>query len=285
MPKVVFQVIAFNAAPFLEPCLKAIAPYGEIVAAEGPVNFWCKLGFEHSTDDTREVLAKYTGHLICGTWPEKNEMVQAASAMLPADTTHVFCVDSDEIWPPEALEKILAIVDEWDSMAFRPYSFYGGFERYMTGYEENCDPWGWQRVQRWYSGAQWKTHRPPTVLAEDGQPMRAHRHLSHEKTDAMGIRFFHYSYVLPKQMANKANYYRFRNPAATVDRYMDAIYLPWVRGDDKAKARIERKYRGVHNERGHVCYTRPFTGQHPAVIQEIMPALQVQFAEELEAFR
>lgn len=283
MPKVVFQIIVLNGQPFLEPCIESLLPFGKVIAVEGAVSYWQQRGITTSTDGTNEVLDRLLGvaNVRHGTWLEKDEMVRAAEGMIPADTSHVWAVDSDEIWKPQDLEKILAILDDWDSVAFRPFSFYGGFERYMAGFEEDCPPWGWQRIQRWYPGAHWHTHRPPTVLHPDGQPMRAHRHLTPNKTDKMGVRFWHYSYCLPFQMRAKADYYRFRNPRGTIPNYFEQVYLPWVHGDDAEKSRIEQRYRGVHNERGHVAYTQPFTGEHPEVIARRLPELHERFAREL----
>lgn len=290
MSKVAFLTIVLNGEPFLEPCLKSILPYGECFVVEGSVGYWRERGITTSTDNTNVVLGQLLdkSHVIHGTWDEKDSMLEAATSLIPNDCSHIFAVDSDEIWKPEDLERIIGILDDWDSCAFKPYSFYGGFSRYMVGYEEQSPPWGWQRVQRWYPHARFKTHRPPTVLAPDGRPWREHRHLSHEDTDKMGIRFYHYSYCLPKQTADKIDYYHYRNPSGTIENYMQRVYLPWVRGNDTVKGSIEREFWGVHNEKPESrtdCFTLPFTGQHPKVIQDIAPQLTTRFIRELEMYR
>lgn len=291
MCKVVFQIIVLNGQPFLEPCIESLLPFGKVIAVEGAVSYWQKRGITTSTDGTNEVLARLLGdaNVIHGTFAEKDEMLHVAERMIPDDTSHVFCVDSDEIWRAEDLVKIFQVLDGWDSVAFKPFSFYGGFDRYMTGYEEDSPPWGWQRIQRWYAGAHWHTHRPPTILSPDGEPWRnGGWHLSADENGEMGIRFYHYSYCLPRQMADKADYYHHRNPRGTIPNYMSRVYLPWVLGDDKAKERVESKYRGVHNElparRGN-CYTRKFDGTHPEPIARRLPELRERFARELAEFK
>ena len=290
MAKVVFSIIVLNGEPFLESCIESLLPFGRVIAVEGPVTYWQKRGYTTSTDNTNTVLNRLLGadNVIHGIWNEKNDMLRAAERMIPDDASHIFCVDSDEIWKAEDLVKIFEILDGWDSVAFKPYSFYGGFERYMTGYEEECPPWGWQRIQRWFPGAVWKTHRPPTILSPDGDAWRDHQHLSANNTAAMSVHFFHYSYCLPNQMKDKADYYAYRNPNGTIPNYFEQVYLPWVRGDDRAKKQIEHKWRGVHNElpskRGD-CFTREFKGEHPPAIAKRLPELRERFARELEQFK
>ncbi len=277
MPKICFQVIAWNASPFLEPCLASIAPFGDIVAAEGPVTFWRERGFTTSTDDTKEVLAKYTARLVCAAWSEKDEMVNAAARMIPDDCTHVFAVDSDEIWRAQDIEAIIPELDNWDSVAFKPQTFFGGLDRVLTGFELSAM---WYRIQRFYPGCRWHTHRPPTILAPDGRPWRDHRHW-----DAP-YAFAHYSYVFPKAVKAKIEYYA-AYFGGTIPDYRERVWLPWARGDAAERQRIEDEFDGVHeylpSRRGQ-CRTTPFTGRHPEVIEKRLPELRARFERELEEY-
>lgn len=76
--KTAFVMIAFNSDYVLEPCLKGIAPYGKIYAAEGPVTYWQERGFTTSTDTTNELLDKYAEKVVHGCWSEKDEEANAA---------------------------------------------------------------------------------------------------------------------------------------------------------------------------------------------------------------
>lgn len=282
MAKVAFQIIAFESDEVLEPCLKSIAPYGPIVATEGPVAYWHKQGYMTSGDRTNDLLRKYCGGNVAhGQWKEKDEMMQVGARMIPQDTTHVWMVDCDEIWKAEDVEKVISMLDDYDSMAFKPYSFFGGFERYMTGFEED---FSWQRIQRWYPGATWVTHRPPTVLAEDGAKWSSHRHLSNDASAAMGIHFFHYSYTFPRATRRKTEYYEYREKGRVIPDYFRQVYLPWVLSMPSQREALEKKWQGVHNwlpkNRGD-CYTRKFEGEHPQVIKDAMPKLFKRFVTEL----
>jgi hypothetical protein len=201
-------------------------------------------------------------------------MMNAAIHLIPKDTTHVWMVDSDEIWTPDSIQRTISHLDYFDSVSFKPITFFGGFERTLGGFETRFE---WIRIQRWYEGARWKTHRPPTVLAPDGIPWREHgRHLeSIEK-------FFHYSYVFPKAVKSKSGYYASRG--GNIENWFDRVWIPWVLGNDAKKQEIEQAFNGVHEwvpqNRGD-AFTYPFTGQHPEEIQKILPQLKERFNKEL----
>lgn len=210
-------------------------------------------------------------------------MVNLGLSMVPDDTDFVFAVDADEVWKPEELQRVIAILEkgETDSMAFRFISFYGGFERTMTGFEYNFEN---HRVKRYYPGCVWASHRPPEINAPDGKPWREHRHLSHVDTSALGMFIYHYSYVFASQMAAKADYYRQQNPRGHITDYMNKVYLPWVKGNARTRLLIERRFKGVHDwipARRGGCHTIPFTGEHPDSIKKRLPELEAYFAQDL----
>lgn len=230
--KIAFVLIVFNSDHVLEPCLRSVLPFGKIYAAEGPVEFWQKRGYTTSTDKTNAILDYYLIPTIHGQWPEKTEESNAAIAQVPDDVDFIWVLDADEIWKAEDIRRILELLamDNIDSMSFKATSFYGGFDRYMIGFEENFEV---HRIQRYYPGARFLTHRPPTIIASDSRPWREHRHMNHVAVDKMGIRFYHYSYVFPSQMEAKAQYYA--EMGGNIPDYFDKVYLPWVTGDSEEK--------------------------------------------------
>lgn len=286
MSQVTFQIIVFNGEHFLEPALKSLLKFGRVVAVEGPVKYWQDRGFKTSTDCTNEILHAYlpATHIAHGQFAEKDEMMNVGAAMISSDTTHVWQVDADEVWDTPTLTAILAELDAWDAVSFKPRTFYGGFERCMGGFEERFE---WMRVQRWHKGAQWETHRPPTVLAPDGAPYKSKRHLHSEMTAARGLRFFHYSYVYPSQVKAKTDYYTSWN-AGVIRDYFARVYKPWVLGDAKEQRTIENDYDGVHEwlptRRGD-ARTYPFAGEHPRHIDHALVPLKRRLAMELAELR
>ncbi len=279
--KIAWVLIAFNSDYVLEPCLRSVLPFGKVYVAEGPVSFWQERGYTTSTDRTNAILEQYSIPTIHGQWTEKTHEQNAALSQVPDDVDFIWCLDADEIWKVQDIEAILRILesDTVDSISFKMWSFYGGFERYMTGFEERFEV---HRIQRFYPGARFTTHRPPTILARDGRPWREHRHMGHNDTDKLGIRFYHYSDLFPSQVEAKAQYYA--SMGGNIPNYYHDVYLPWVTGDSAERYYIEEKYNGVHNwlpERRGACRTREFKGEHPAEIQRVMPDLLKRFRAEL----
>lgn len=278
--KITFQMVVFNGDFVLKECLESILPYGDVVVTEGPVKFFADRGFTTSTDNTNDILHTLLcdESIVHGQWSEKDEMMHAVESLIERDSEYVWMVDSDEVWKPKDIETIIKVLQEdvIDSMAFKPYSFYGPLQRYIGGFERKFE---WHRIQRWYPGARWHTHRPPTVLAPDGKPWRDHLHLNHELTNAMGLNFYHYSHVFPSQVKAKTEYYEGRG--GCIEDYFSSVWLPWVTG---SREQIENKYNGVQEwlpERRGESRTRDFTGEHPESIVKAMPRLMARFNAEL----
>ena len=204
---------------------------------------------------------------------------------LDDDIDYLWNLDSDEVFKSEDIEKLIQILEEgeYTSVGFKSLSFYGGFDSYLTGFEEKAE---FRRVFRVFPGSYWKTHRPPTM---------AHRvevwpkHLSfHTLADTYGIRMYHYSYVFPDQVYQKVKYYKLAvSKDSCIDDYFENIYLPWVLGNDDEKKLIENEYKGVHefvpSYRGD-CYTAKFAGQHPIAIRKHTSKLIYNFYVQLEKY-
>ena len=173
--KICFLMIVFNGDAVLREALEPLLSLGPVVVAEGPVAYYGKQGWATSTDCTNEILREMlpADRVVHGRWFEKDDQMNATKSLIPEDTTHVWMVDSDEVWKPRDLEAVLGELDSWDSVSFKPITFFGGFDRVLTGFEQR---FVWYRVQRWYPGAQWLAHRPPTVLSPEGRPWRDYRH-------------------------------------------------------------------------------------------------------------
>jgi hypothetical protein len=286
MAKITFQMIVFNGDYVLEQVLQSILPFGPLVVTEGPVDYWRRRGFLGSTDRTLEILEEYRDYgqgilgVVSDTFFEKDQMMNAPLHLVPDDTTHLWMVDSDEVYKPSDVELIIDLLDMdgYDSVEFKPYSFYGGFDYYMTGHEINAV---WRRIQPYYPGAKWATHRPPTIPLLDDRRKRV---LGGRKLMGMGVRIYHYSYVFPSQVRAKTDYYFSRSPSRTIPDYFNRVYLPWVL---EKREEVEDEYDGVHElwpiHRGP-CRTERFEGEHPEVISLVIDSLQERLDEELEKY-
>ena len=289
--KVAFGMIVFNGNYVLEEVLATVYPYAEqILIAEGPVKFWQEQGYTTSTDGTNEVIDSFPDpehkiQIVHSQYSEKDEQCQAYMKFLRDDIDYLWNLDSDEVFKPEDIEKLLGILEAhtYTSVGFKSYSFYGGFDYYLTGFEEKAE---FKRVFRVFPGSYWATHRPPTMYYNrDITP----NHLSYETlAKVYGIRMYHYSYVFPDQVSQKVKYYKMAvSKSMCIDDYFNRIWLPWVRGDSMQRVAIEKEFKGVHefvpSYRGD-CYTAEFHGEHPQVILDNGQKLFRKFMEQLRKY-
>lgn len=286
------QCITFNGNYILDAVLETIYPhFSKIVIVEGPVGYYVAKGHRHSTDGTIELIERFPDpegkiKLISGQFSEKDEMVNAALPYIPNDTQFIWHFDDDECHYPEAILKTIEVLEtgRWDSISFRSLCFYGGFDRIFDGnsFEQGFE---FHRVKRWYPGARWETHRPPTVLSSgpEHRPWREHDHLA----------FFagmpHYSYVRPSRVKSKTEYIRESlAPGRCIPDYFNQVYLPWVRGSDAEKQAIEDRWLGTHDflpETRGPCFTEPFSPRrHPPAIEKRLPQLRQKLEEELAKY-
>jgi hypothetical protein len=293
--KITFGIIVLNGDYVLEEALKSIYPYAhQILIAEGPVTYWQQQGITTSTDRTNEIIDNFPDPdnkitIVHGKFKEKDDQCNAYMTHLKDDTDYVWNLDSDEIFLPEDIEKIMNLLEKekYTSVGFKSLTFYGGFDNQLTGFEENAE---FIRIRKVYPGSYWKTHRPPTMGHKYSGPKLPEKHLNFNTlSNQYGVRMYHYSYVFPRQVHTKLKYYKeFLNKAGCIDNYYNTIYYPWVIGDDSKKSEIENKFNGVHEFKPQMrgaCRTVPFIGSHPKVIQDVMTKLKKQFAEELEKYK
>lgn len=290
--KIAFGMIVFNGNYVLRECLASVYPYAtQILIAEGPVTYWQDQGFTTSTDGTNEMIGGFPDpenkiKVVHGQFKEKDEQCQAYMKYLRDDIDYIWNLDSDEIYKPNDIEKLIEILEkeQYTSVGFKLISFYGGFDYYLTGFEEKAET---RRIFKVFPGSTWKTHRPPTI---EYKVNITPKHLNFNTlANKTGIRMYHYSYVFPEQVRQKVQYYKAAvSKDLCIDNYFDRIYLPWVLGDEGKKKQIEAQFKGVHefviSYRG-ACYTAKFKGEHPKIIQENIFAFKHLFDEQLGRYK
>jgi hypothetical protein len=292
--KITFGMIVLNGNQVLTECLQSIYPYAhQILIAEGPVSYWQQQGIRTSNDGTNEILDSFPDpenkiRIVHGQYAEKDDQCNAYMSLLKPDTDYIWNLDCDEIFKPEDIEKVIQLLKEhqYTSVGFKSLTFYGGFDRYLTGFEENAE---FIRIRKVYPGSYWKTHRPPTIAHVcSPDQILPEKHLNYNiLADEHGVRMYHYSYVFPDQVYNKIKYYEESlNSSNSIKNYFNNVYLPWVLGDNRIKEEIENKYHGVHewipSARGE-CRTKLFNNNHPDVIDT--HKLQKKFQNQLSRFK
>jgi hypothetical protein len=276
--KVDFGMIVFNGEYVLQENLETIYPYAnKILIAEGPVQHYVRLGYTQSTDNTIDIIKNFPDPdgkfvLLHGPWKEKDDMCKEYGRYMKGD--YIFHVDSDELYKNEDLDKIFDYLEnhpECYSMSFTLRSFYGGFDRYISGFEENFEV---HRIKRIIPGvSNWATHRPPTMIwPPTGKKCVEMGHLSHRETEKMGIYIYHYSHTFPEQVKAKMNYYYQRDPCGIIGDYWNKLFVPWMNAETEAeKLLIEKPTLGVQEWLPHrrgPAYTKAFNGSHPEAIEK-----------------
>lgn len=292
--KVAFGIIVLDGNNTLEESLKTIYPYAEqILIAEGPVQFWQERGVVMSTDGTNEMIDNFPDpdnkiKIVHSQYKEKLEQSNAYMEFLHDDIDYLWNLDSDQVFKPQDIEQVFSLLEAEDMthtlVTFKSLTFFGGFDHYLTGFEERAMFPGLFRV---YPGSRWEKHRYQTMMhKQEPLPVKLldFEFLARE----YGIRMYHYSYVFADHIYTKSKYYKlFVGKEYILDDYFDRIWLPWVRGTDLQRAEIEEKYNGVHefvlSYRGD-CYTAEFYGEHPQIILDNSDKMITKFNEQLEKY-
>jgi glycosyltransferase involved in cell wall biosynthesis len=290
--KITFGMIVLNGDQVLKETLSSVYPYAhQILIAEGPVSYWQEQGYTTSVDGTNQILESFPDpdnkiKIVHSQYAEKDDQCNAYMQFLDDETDYIWNLDCDEVFKPGDIQKVIDMLElhRYTSVGFKSLTFYGGFDNYLTGFEEGAE---FMRIRKVYPGSYWATHRPPTIAHKISDPW-PEKHLDFNQLANYGVRMYHYSYVFPDQVYNKLKYYKeYLSKSNCIDDYFNEIYLPWVTGDKKQRARIEGQYKGVHefkpNYRGP-CFTKNFDGRHPEIIQSNMEELKEKFQKQLSKY-
>jgi glycosyltransferase involved in cell wall biosynthesis len=289
--KITFACIVFNGNYVLKQLIESIYPYAhKIVFVDGVVKFWADRGYDGSNDGTADVIANFPDpenkivlhrNIVAA---EKTELCNIFMESVPSDTDYLWCIDSDEIFKPEDIEKTIEILKARSPhyVSFKSNTFFGGFDHVLGGFEAEHN---FKRLLKFESGCKYVQHRPPTLSTENvPNPL----HITGvEMSQQYGVEMYHYSYTFAKQVYEKIQYYKGSvSKENCIDNYFDEIWLKWVLNPE-LRAEIEDKYNGVHefipSYRGE-CRTIPFTGTHPQVIAKDMESLIEKFKTQLATF-
>jgi hypothetical protein len=170
------------------------------------------------------------------------------------------------------------------SVGVRSCTFYGGTDKYLTGFELKAD--NFKRIFRITQGSKWLTHRPPTIQYPVGAKVNLKHINSDELYNKTGVQMYHYSYVFPHQVRNKIQYYKEAiSLDNAIDNYYESVYLPWVLGNDNEKQEVENKFNGVHEFKPSIrgeCRTEFFKGSHPESIECKLQSINNKIKEQLD---
>jgi len=288
--KIAFCCIVFNGDYVIKEMIDCIYPYAnQIIIVDGVVEYWANQGFNGSVDDTIKIIESYPDpdkkiilhkNIVC---KEKTGLCQNFMQSVAPDTDYIWCIDSDELFKPNAIERAIKLLEDRKPEAcyLQNTTFFGGFDHILTGFERDYQV---KRILKYREGCDYIEHRPPTLSGED----KGGLFIKNQEMTANGIEVYHYSYVFPKQVNDKVGYYKkcisLHN---CIDDYFDLVWLRWVLHPED-RAFIENAYQGVHEfkpaYRGE-CRTELFKGEHPEPIKKSIESLKAKFYKQLDEYR
>jgi hypothetical protein len=255
LPKNMLKLCIENILPFVDEYIivegATKASYGH--PFDGDTSFFTNDG--KSNDGTIEVLQdlektydKIKVIYSKGFWPGKTFMCNAASHM--AQGEYILQKDADEFYHHSDMEKIIDLLKKHNpgQVDFYANHFVFGFDSCID--ETNGKKWGndipWRRIFKHTPGkSYWMSHEPPVYNNQGFPTYQWNNNISRDRTLSMGIKMFHYSYVVESQFRFKSKF--FKNPEYDMvwDRYKDI---------------------GVKNIFG--IEPKKFFGDHPEIIKQ-----------------
>jgi glycosyltransferase involved in cell wall biosynthesis len=176
-------------------------------------------------------------------WDGKREMVNAPLVNIKEECL-LWQVDVDELWTADQLVTARQLfVDQPDKTAALYWCWYFVGENLVIS-TRNCyaqqPEQDWLRTWRYHPGCVWAAHEPPRLVEplDNGQwrDVAAVNPFRHDETEAHGLVFQHFAYVLPEQLKFKETYYGY---AGALDHWQTLQtetafpvrlrrYFPWV---------------------------------------------------------
>lgn len=277
-PRISFGIIVLNGEPFTKYCLRSIYPFAhQIIVVEGAVEAAAGIATldGHSTDGTLESLRQFketedpenkvTIVTKDGFRSEKDEMSRAYANLATGD--YLWQVDIDEFYKSEDMAAVMDMLSadpSISSVSFEQIQFWGGFSYFADGWYLRIQCNECHRIFRWGQGFVYARHRPPTVLNREGVSTRDGMRIDASETARRGIFMYHYSFVFPRQVLEKCDYY---GKAEWAGRKKA---LQWAR---EVFFELRKPFR-VHNVYQYPGWLERYRGGHPAQIEALRADVQ-----------
>ncbi len=280
--KISFGMIVLNGEPFLKYNLRALYPFAhQIIVAEGASynSRHCATKDGHSIDQTREILrtfkenedpenklilvtAEDEGHQD-GFWPgEKDEQCQAFSKR--ATGNWLWQIDVDEFYKDSDMKAIIQMIEDDPTIttfSFPELPFWGSFNYIVNGIFLRLRYSEVHRLFKWGDGYKYETHRPVTVVNEEGVDLRELNWVRANDLRKKEIFMYHYYKIFPALVRSKMTYYSnlVKSRDSTLIKNGDEYY-------DRTFLKLEKPFR-VHTVNTWPSWLERFTGNHPDQIQ------------------
>jgi len=279
--KLSFGIIVLNGEPYTRYCLRALYAHAhQIIVVEGacPGSITVSTIDGHSTDGTLGILqdfcenedpdkkviiitAEDEGHSD-GFWSgEKDEMSRAYARRVTGN--YLWQIDVDEFYHDSAIEKVKTLLfsdPSISAISFRQLQFWGGFQYLVDSWLLRRGAHNFHRLFKWEEGYIYKSHRPPTVFNKSGTDLREINWITAEDSLKMGLILHHYSFVFPKQVIEKAQYYKNAewSKREKADWWANDVFM-----------KLSDPFR-VFSVYWDVSWIKRFRGEHPSSIKTLI---------------
>lgn len=297
--RITFGMIVLNGEPFIRYNLRALYPYAhQIIIVEGacPAAKNIATTDGHSSDTTLETLKRFKkeedalGKLTIvtaedeghpnGFWDEKDEMSEAYSKKVTGN--FLWQIDVDEFYKPEDMGRVIEMLTANPSitaMTFPMKTFWGGLDYIVDGFMLRA--FSVHRIFAWGKGYRYISHRPPTVINENGTNLREINAVTAKELAGKGIFMCHYELLFPKQVMEKCSYYKMAGWITTlrnIDKWFYDSYL-----------NLKKTFR-VHMVYQHLSWMEHFNEKHPpqvvAMIKDVsngvFPGIALRKTDDIE---
>jgi glycosyltransferase involved in cell wall biosynthesis len=280
-PKITFGMIVLNGEPYIKYAIRSLYEHAhEIIVVEGACPGASNVATNngHSTDTTLETLhylqinedpfkkihvvtAETEGH-PSGFWPgEKLEQSQAYANR--ATGNYLWQIDSDEFYKEKDIKTVKNMLKKDSSItavSFKQLQFWGGFDYLVNSWFLRRGAEEFHRLFKWGDGYEYIRHRSPTILDAKGADTKKQNWIRGKKMTQMNIHLYHYSFVFPKQVFEKASYYHYADWSNRTksDWWVNNVYL-----------KLEDPF-SVFSIYDDVSWLERFKGSHPKQILEMI---------------
>jgi len=287
IPRITFGMIVLNGEPFISYNLSTLYPFAhQIIVVEGacPTAKRHASVDGHSLDRTLDVLREFKlsedfedkliivtaedENHINGFWTEKDEMSQAYAKR--ANGNFLWQVDIDEFYHEDDIKTVMDILKNnpgISGLSFRTITFWGGFNYRTDGIYLRKGAQDFHRLFSWHPNYKYLTHRPPTVVDEQGTNLRTLKWISADSLTRKNILLYHYSFVFPFQVLSKYEYHDGLNERDNLSDSIRKKRKKWLRNYFDLKMPFLIDDTSVISG---PSWLRRFQGKHPNAIMNLM---------------
>lgn len=280
--KISFGIITIDGMPFIKHQLTLLYPYAhQIIICEGGDDTWEKLhGYRRSQDETIDVIKNFPDpknkiELIQKKWKDKNHMCHEYSKKISGDI--VWHIDVDEFVDPANIPYLVSLFKkypEYNCMAPPQIVFWGDTKTILGaqngGAEYLFEMPSIDRIYRHKNGL-YIHHLPQRGYFDPkSRNVISGKPFPEDFFTRKGIYNYHFSYVLPRSVLIKMEYYNERLPNCIKPGWYENIFMKFKENREEW-IRTNFDVQPINPETGqnYLCKIKPLDRSLPACFKHL----------------